>query len=66
MVYILIIAVKLILYLSSLWISFQYPKTNILKFSFLLNTVKDWNLLPENIINKILSAEEPAKSFADI
>ena len=41
-------------------------KTDILKFSFLPNTVKDWNLLPPDIINKIQSAEEPAKSFADI
>ena len=41
-------------------------KTDILKFSFLLNTVKDWNLLPQDIINKIQSAEEPAKLFADI
>jgi hypothetical protein len=41
-------------------------KTDILKFSFLSNTVKDWNLLPQDIINKIQSAEEPDKSFADI
>jgi hypothetical protein len=41
-------------------------KTDILKFSFLPNTVKDWNLLPNDIINKIQSVEEPAKSFADI
>jgi hypothetical protein len=41
-------------------------KTDILKFSFLPNTVKDWNLLPPDIINKIQSAEEPAISFADI
>ena len=41
-------------------------KTDILKFSFLPNTVKDWNLLSPDFINKIQSAEEPAKSFADI
>jgi hypothetical protein len=41
-------------------------KTDILKFSFLLNTFKDLNLLPQDIINKIQSAEEPAKLFADV
>ena len=41
-------------------------KTDILKLSFLPNTVKDWNLSPQDIINKIQSAEEPAISFADI
>jgi hypothetical protein len=41
-------------------------KTDILKFSFFPNTVKDWNLLPPDIINKIQSAEEPAKSFAGV
>jgi hypothetical protein len=38
-------------------------KTDILKFSFLLNTVKDWNLLPQDIINKVESTEDPAKSL---
>ena len=41
-------------------------KTDILKFSFLPNTAKDWTLLPQDIINKIQSAEDSAKSFADI
>ena len=41
-------------------------KTDILKFSFLPNTFKDLNLLLQDIINKIQSAEEPAKLFADI
>jgi hypothetical protein len=36
-------------------------KTDILKFSF-LQTVINWNLLPQDIINKIQSVEEPAKS----
>ena len=37
-------------------------KTDILKLSFLPNTVKDWNLLLQDIINKIQSV----KSFTDI
>ena len=31
-------------------------KTDILKLNFLLNTVKDWNLLLQDIINKICGA----------
>ena len=41
-------------------------KTDTLKYSFIPNTIKDWNLLPPDIFTKIQTAEEPAKTFSEI
>ena len=41
-------------------------RTDTLKFSFLPNTVKDWNLLPPEVINESKAAKSPVKSFASV
>ena len=41
-------------------------RTDTLKFSFLPNTVKDWNLLPPEVINESKAAKSPVKSFVSV
>ena len=43
-----------------------HARTDTLKFSFLPNTVKDWNLLPPEVINESKTAKSPVKSFASV
>ena len=39
-------------------------RTDTLKASFIPNTVRDWNLIPSEIINKSKAAKAPVESFA--
>ena len=39
-------------------------RTDTLKASFIPNTVRDWNLIPSEIINKYKAAKAPVESFA--
>ena len=41
-------------------------RTETLKASFMPNTVKDWNLLPSEVIQKIKAARSPVESLAAI
>ena len=41
-------------------------RTDILKSSFMPSTVKDWNLLPPDVIEKSRAAKSPVKSFAAV
>ena len=41
-------------------------RTDTLKASFIPNTVKEWNLLPSEVINKSKAARSPVESFAAI
>ncbi|KAL3883259.1 hypothetical protein ACJMK2_029542 [Sinanodonta woodiana] len=41
-------------------------KTDTFKYSFMQNTIKDWNSLSSAIINTTSAAKEPAKTFADL
>ena len=43
-----------------------HARTDTLKFSFLPNTVKDWNLLPPEVINESKTAKSPVKSFVPV
>ena len=40
--------------------------TDVYKESFMPKTIKDWNSVPSTIINKMSTAADPVKSFADI
>jgi non-homologous end joining protein Ku len=41
-------------------------KTDKLQYSFLPNTIMDWNSLPGKTINTALESQDPVKSFAEI
>ena len=41
-------------------------KTDTLKYSFMPNTIKDWNSLPGKTINTALESSDPVKSFVEI
>lgn len=41
-------------------------KSETLNFSFIPNTIKDWDLLPPDVFTKIQTADEPAYTFSDI
>ena len=40
--------------------------TDSLKFSFLPNTIKDWNSLPPDLFNKVDGSSDPIKTFSEI
>ena len=43
-----------------------HSRTDTLKASFIPNTVKEWNLLPSEVIEKSKAARSPVESFAAI
>ena len=45
---------------------YKPEQTLLSKFSFLPNTVKDWNLLPPEVINESKAAKSPVKSFVSV
>jgi hypothetical protein len=46
-------------------ISFKSARTDIFKDSFIPKTLKDWNQLDPNILQKSTSAKDPTSTFAE-
>ena len=43
-----------------------YARTDIYKYSFFPDTIRDWNALPESIISPAESSEDPAARFTSL
>ena len=43
-----------------------YAKTNIYKYSFFPDTIRDWNALPASIISSAESSEDPVARFTSL
>ena len=43
-----------------------YARTDIYKYSFFPDTIRDWNALPESIISSAESSEDPVTRFTSL
>ena len=43
-----------------------YARTDIYKYSFFTDTVRDWNALPASIISSAESSEDPVARFTSL
>ena len=43
-----------------------YARTDIYKYSFFLDTIRDWNALIESIISSAESSEDPVARFTSL
>ena len=44
----------------------SYARTNIYKYSFFPDTIRDWNALPASIITSVESSEDPVDRFTSL